>query len=98
MRGVHKPLTRAEAETRSALLTVHTYAVELDVTRGAEVFGSTSVITFGCAEPGAASFAEVRPHRLVRAVLNGRELDPGMLDGGRLLLDVCARASVAMRR
>jgi aminopeptidase N len=33
-----------------------------------------------------ASFIELRPTRLRRAVLNGRELDPGTLDGNRLPL------------
>jgi aminopeptidase N len=84
---VHRPLTRGEAEARAALLTVQSYAVELDLTRGAEVFGSVSVIRFDCAEPGADTFAEVRPANLLRAVLNGRELDPASLDGGRLPLD-----------
>jgi aminopeptidase N len=83
---VHKPLTRAEAAARAGLLTVHSYAVELDLTRGAEVFGSTSVIRFGCAEPSASSFVEVRPAALHRVVLNGSELDPATLTDGRLAL------------
>ena len=85
---MHRSLTRAEAETRSALLTVHSYAVELDLTRGPEVFGSTSVIRFGCAEPGATSFAEVRPHRLLRVQLNGRDL--GGVEDGRVVLESLA--------
>jgi aminopeptidase N len=36
---------------------------------------------------GRGTFAEVRPAKLLRAVLNGRELDPASLDGGRLPLD-----------
>ena len=46
-------ITRAETSQRAALLTVSTYAVELDLTCGDKVFRSTSVITFECAEPGA---------------------------------------------
>ena len=87
MRVVHRPITRAEAEIRAAQLTVHTYDVELDLTRGAEVFGSVSVIRFDCAEPGTGTFAEIRPAKVIQAVLNGRPLDPDLLDGGRLPLD-----------
>ena len=41
---------------------------------------------FGCREPAASSFAELRPARLRRVVLNGQELDPGTLRGNRLPL------------
>ena len=48
-------ITRAETAERARLLSVDSYAVSLDLTRGGEVFGSTSVLRFGCAEPGASS-------------------------------------------
>jgi aminopeptidase N len=50
------------------------------------VFGSVTVVRFGCREPSAGSFAEIRPARLRRAVLNGQELDPATLTGNRLPL------------
>ncbi len=50
------------------------------------MFGSVSVVRFGCREPGAASFIELRPARLHRVMLNGQELDPGTLRGNRLPL------------
>ncbi|MDN3355707.1 aminopeptidase N [Actinomadura sp. DC4] len=77
-------LTRTEAQTRAHRLDVRSYAVHLDLTRGEEVFGSTTVIRFGCAEPGVATFVELRPATLLRAVLNGAELDPAALRDGRL--------------
>jgi aminopeptidase N len=79
-------LSRDEAQVRARLLNVRSYSVRLDLTRGAEVFGSTTVIRFGCAEPGASTFVELRPAALHRAVLNGRALDPESLVDGRLTL------------
>src|SRR3954469_1589371 len=79
-------LTRTEAQTRARLLDVHSYAVHLDLLRGEEVFGSTTVIRFGCAEPGAATFVELRPAVLRGVVLNGAELDPAALSDGRFTL------------
>ena len=77
-------LTYAEARERSRLIDVLRYRVELDLTGGGDVFGSVTTIRFGCRVPGAASFAELRPARLRRAVLNGRDLDPAALAGNRL--------------
>jgi aminopeptidase N len=77
-------LTRTEAQTRAHLLDVRSYVVDLDLTRGEEVFGSTTVVRFGCAEPGATTFVEVRPAVLRRVLLNGAELDPASLDDGRV--------------
>jgi aminopeptidase N len=79
-------LTYAEARERSRLIDVQRYRVELDLTGGGDVFGSVTTIRFGCRVPGAASFAELRPARLRRAVLNGRDLDPAALAGNRLPL------------
>jgi aminopeptidase N len=79
-------LTRTEAQTRARLLDVHSYTVHLDLMRGAEVFGSTTVIRFGCASPGAKTFVELRPATLRRVVLNGADLNPGALRDGRLSL------------
>jgi aminopeptidase N len=83
-------LTRTEARTRAEVLDVHSYAVHLDLTRGPEVFGSSTVIRFGCAEPGATSFVDVKPATLHEAVLNGRALDPALVDGRLTLPDLAA--------
>ncbi|WP_282202827.1 aminopeptidase N [Kitasatospora fiedleri] len=79
-------LQRSEATVRARLLEVRGYAVDLDLTGGPERFGSTTVIRFGCAEPGVDSFVDVDPAVLRRAVLNGRPLDVAALDGNRLAL------------
>ena len=61
-------LTRAEARRRSELLTVTSMAVDLDLDQGAETFGSRTRIAFDCAEPGAATFVEVRPAASLRVL------------------------------
>src|SRR5689334_565049 len=80
-------LTRAEAADRAALLAVDGYEIDLDLTTGSAEFGSTTVVRFGCTRPGASTFVELRPTALRSATLNGRQLDPGALHGGRLPLD-----------
>ncbi|HET9517067.1 MAG TPA: aminopeptidase N, partial [Actinoplanes sp.] len=79
-------LTRTEAATRAALLTVESYEVDLDLTGGADTFASSTTIRFA-AHPGGATFVEVRPVRLRGARLNGVELDVRTLADGRLPLD-----------
>jgi aminopeptidase N len=79
-------LTRGEAAARAGLIEVSGYAIDLDLTGGGEAFGSATVIRFSCRQPGAGTFVEIRPAMLRRAMLNGRDLDPAALDGGRLAL------------
>ncbi|MDK1474141.1 aminopeptidase N [Streptomyces sp. 549] len=78
-------LTRDEAQTRAHLLDVHRYTIDLDLTRGEQVYGSTTRISFTAREPGA-TFVEVRPAALGRAVLDGQPLDTTAEDG-RIRLD-----------
>ena len=47
-------LTRDEAATRSALITVSSYQVDLDLTGDEKTFRSDSVVRFGCAAPGSS--------------------------------------------
>ncbi|QFG21183.1 aminopeptidase N [Actinomadura sp. WMMB 499] len=81
-------LTRDEARERARLLTVGSYAVELDLTTGTERFGSTTVIRFGSAEPGASTFVDLHGAVVREATLNGTALDPASYDAdkGRLPL------------
>ncbi|WP_225848324.1 aminopeptidase N [Streptomyces sp. HPF1205] len=78
-------LTRAEAETRARDLTVQHCTIDLDLTRGEDVFGSTAVIRF-TALRDCDTFAEIRPAVLRRAELDGAPLDPALLDDNRLPL------------
>ncbi|WP_031506703.1 aminopeptidase N [Streptomyces megasporus] len=78
-------LTHDEARHRARLLDVQHYAIDLDLTRGEETFGSTTTVRFTTREAGD-TFVEVRPHTLHRAVLDGHDLDPATLADGRLPL------------
>ncbi|GGD39978.1 aminopeptidase N [Microbacterium faecale] len=68
-------LTRAEAEERRAIVETRSYEVTLDLTKGAEVFGSRSVVRFD-ATPGAATFIDLIAREVREVTLNGRELAP----------------------
>ncbi|MFD1146671.1 aminopeptidase N [Saccharothrix hoggarensis] len=84
-------LTRLEAATRSALLRVREYHVELDLTTGEKSFRSITKISFDAAEPGATTFLDLKPATLLEASLNGRPLDVDALEDGRLpLADLAA--------
>ncbi|RMI46517.1 aminopeptidase N [Streptomyces triticirhizae] len=78
-------LTRLEAEARARLISVERYTVDLDLTRGEDVFGSTTTVRFTAHEAGA-TFVELRPTTLASATLDGRRLDPADLVDGRLPL------------
>ncbi|MDT0544389.1 MULTISPECIES: aminopeptidase N [Streptomyces] len=67
-------LTRDEAQTRASLIEVHRYTIDLDLTRGDEIFGSTTTIRFTARETDVDTFAELKPAALHRAVLDGQEL------------------------
>ncbi|GAA3773454.1 aminopeptidase N [Plantactinospora mayteni] len=79
-------LTRVAAVERAALLTVESYDIELDLTGGPERFRSTTTVRFRAATPGAGTFVEVRPARLLGVRLNGAELDPAALADNQLPL------------
>ena len=79
-------LTRDEAVARAALLTVEEMEVDLDLTLGAETFGSRTTIRFGCAEAGSATFADLKAVSLGSARLNGEALPAEAWDGERLAL------------
>ncbi|MFU8851869.1 aminopeptidase N [Micromonospora sp. SL1-18] len=85
-------LTRVEATARGALIVVESYQVDLDLTGDGERFRSTVTIRFRAA-PGAETFAEVKPVRLVEVRLNDRDLDPAVLDDNRLPLTGLAEAN-----
>jgi aminopeptidase N len=80
-------ITRDETRERADLLQVESYEVWLDLTRGPEVFGSQAVISFGCREPGAATYVDLVAERVHEIVLNGARLDPAaVITEGRITL------------
>jgi aminopeptidase N len=93
-------LRHDEAMQRAALLAVDRYTIDLDLTGAATEadFGSAVTIEFACREPGAATFAEVRPARLDQVTLNGVELAPTTLTDNRLpLTDLERQNSLTVR-
>jgi aminopeptidase N len=83
-------LTRDEARTRADLLTVRSYEITLDLTRGERVFRSTTVVSFD-ARQGASTFIDAVTDTVYRVELNGVELDPAeVADGTRIQLSSLA--------
>jgi aminopeptidase N len=85
-------LTRVEATARGAAITVESYQVDLDLTGGGERFRSHVTIRFR-ATPGAETFAEVKPAKLLAVRLNDRDVDPATLADNRLPLTGLAEAN-----
>ncbi|MPY58956.1 aminopeptidase N [Streptomyces spongiae] len=81
-------LTRDEAQTRSRLLDVHRYEIDLDLTRGDELFDSRTVIHFTVRGDRKATdtFVELKPEELRHAALDGHALDLDTFDENRLPL------------
>jgi aminopeptidase N len=86
-------ITRAETGERARLLAIDSYDVALDLTRGGEVFGSTSVIRFGCRQPGAGTYIDLIASRVHEITLNGASIDPAaaVTDGRIRLPGLAAR-------
>ncbi|WP_307454134.1 aminopeptidase N [Microbacterium proteolyticum] len=68
-------LTRIEAQERRAVVDTHAYDVQLDLTRGDEVFASRTVVTFAATE-GASTFIDLVAREVHSVTLNGRSLEP----------------------
>jgi aminopeptidase N len=82
-------LTRDEARDRARLLDVTSYDVHLDLTSAitdSRTFRSTSVVRFGCAEPGSETHVDITADEIETAELNGRPVDLAGFDGMRLRL------------
>ncbi len=68
-------LTRIEAQERRAIVDTRAYDVQLDLTRGDEVFTSRTTVTFAATE-GASTFIDLIARTVHSVTLNGRSLDP----------------------
>jgi aminopeptidase N len=83
-------LTREAARGRAALLSVDSYHLDLDLTVGDLLFGSTTTIRFRSDARGTATFVDVAAAELRSARLNGAPLDVSRCydrDARRLTLD-----------
>ncbi|MGB3593566.1 MAG: aminopeptidase N, partial [Ornithinimicrobium sp.] len=81
-------LTRDEAQERSSLISVHSYEIELDLTRGPEVFGTRTTVTFDADREGADTFIDLIAHDVQSVELNGEPLE---------IEDVVADSRIALR-
>ena len=79
-------LTRDEAAARSALITVSSYEVDLDLTGDDETFGSVSVIRFGCAAVGSSTFVDLTAPAVREITLNDTPVSLDAFDGDRIAL------------
>ena len=81
-------VTRDETRARALLVSVDSYQVALDLTRGDTTFPSRTAVAFTCARPGAATFLDLVAEEVSEIVLNGRRLDPAeVFDGTRIRLE-----------
>ena len=87
-------LTRDEAAVRSALITVASYHVDLDLAGGDEVFGSVTVIRFDCGAPGSTSFINLTAPAVREINLNGAQISLDAFDGDRITLSGLAASNV----
>ena len=87
-------LTRDEAATRSALITVASYQVDLDLTGGDTTFDSISVVRFGCAAPGSSTFINLTAPAVREITLNDAPVSLDAFDGSRITLTGLAADNV----
>ena len=79
-------LTRKEAIERASIVSVQSYSVEIDLTQGAELFGSTTRVRFSAKE-GSSTFIDAITGAVHSVVLNGEVLQPAdVSDGIRIQL------------
>lgn len=79
-------LTRIEAQERRDVIDTQSYEVALDLTKGAEVFGSRSVVRFR-ATPDSFTFIDLIAREVREISLNGEQLDPaGIFADSRITL------------
>ncbi|SDP16184.1 aminopeptidase N [Pedococcus dokdonensis] len=86
-----KNLTRDEATTRAAVVTVDHYDVSLDLTTSDTTFRSTTTVSFTSREPGAETFIDLIAPSVQAITLNGEPLDPAThFDGVRITVPATA--------
>ena len=87
-------LTRDEAATRSALITVASYQVDLDLTGSDTTFSSVSVVRFGCAAPGSSTHLNLTAPGVREITLNDAPVSLDAFDGNRITLTGLAADNV----
>jgi aminopeptidase N len=80
-------LTRQEAQSRSSMLKVTSYEIDLDLSSEGPSFPTQTKVVFSCSKPGADSFIDAITNSVLSVRLNGLELDPAVVsDGTRITL------------
>ncbi len=92
MPGVN--LTREEALSRSAHLSVESYHVELDLTTGSETFLAKTAVHFRSSQPGSSTFIDAVAKSMHSGSLNGVALDASAFDGESIHLTNLAAENV----
>ena len=87
-------LTRDEAATRSALIQVTSYEVDIDLTGDDTTFRSVSVIRFGCGAPGSATFVDLTAPGVREITLNEAPVSLDAFDGDRVTVTDLATENV----
>ena len=91
MTSPYQSLQHAEAVARFDLLSVDGYDVVLDLASDESTFGSVTTLRFQ--SRGGPTFVDLKPVRVNEIRLNGRRLDPDLLERGRLPLETEAGAN-----
>ena len=88
-------LTRLEAEARAALIEVHRYDIDVDLTDllDGPNFRAVSTIRFSCRAPGASTFVDAALD-VVSATLNGQAVPDDQISPGRIQLTGLAADNV----
>ncbi|MGA9346044.1 MAG: M1 family aminopeptidase, partial [Nocardioidaceae bacterium] len=87
-----RSLTDTEAADRAAAISVDSYDIDLDLTRGPDNFGSHTEISFRSRD-GSATFLDLQATEVSSITLNGQPVDAGLVEEGRLRLDGLADAN-----
>ena len=86
-------IKQVEAAERSAIIKVSSYAIDLDLTTGAENFRVKTTVKFSGLKPGATTYIDCVGARVISAKLNGADFDP-QFDGETIFLPPVAADNV----
>jgi aminopeptidase N len=86
-------IKQVEAAERSAIIKVSSYAIDLDLTTGAENFRVKTTVKFAGLKPGATTYIDCVGAHVISAKLNGADFDP-RFDGETIYLPALAAENV----
>ena len=86
-------IKQVEATERSAIIKVASYAIDLDLTTGAENFRVKTTVKFAGLKPGATTYIDCVGARVISAKLNGADFDP-RFDGETIYLPALAAENI----